>query len=79
MDFVGPINPPRKIMGARYINTTIDYLMIWDEETPVKDCTTVTITRFYFDDVVTRFVYPKIWMRDQGAHFFNQTIQAMKE
>jgi hypothetical protein len=29
IDFVGPINPPRKCTGSRYIITTIEYLTIW--------------------------------------------------
>jgi hypothetical protein len=29
IDFVGPINPPIKIIGARYIITAIEYLTRW--------------------------------------------------
>jgi hypothetical protein len=48
IDFVGPINPPRKSSRARCIVTTIEYLTRWAEATPVKDCSTYTITHFLF-------------------------------
>jgi hypothetical protein len=38
IDFVGPINPPGKRTGARYIITVIEYLTRWDEVKLVKDC-----------------------------------------
>jgi hypothetical protein len=29
IDFLGPINPPKKRLGDRYIITTIEYLARW--------------------------------------------------
>ena len=43
IDFVGPINPPRKRTGARYIITVTDYLTRWVEEASVKDCSVVIV------------------------------------
>jgi hypothetical protein len=42
IDFVGPINPPRKHTGARYIITATKYLTRWEEERVVKDCSSTT-------------------------------------
>ena len=64
VDFVGPINPPGKRSGARYIITTTYYLTRWEEATLVIDCTTMTATRFLFDIFVTHFGCPKILMSD---------------
>jgi transposase InsO family protein len=79
IDFVGPINPPTKRSGARYIITATEYLTRWEEATPVKYCSTETTTHFLFEQVITRFGCPRILMSDQGTHFINSTIKAMTE
>jgi hypothetical protein len=42
IDFVGPISPPGKCIGARYIIAATKYLTIWPEEREVKDCSATT-------------------------------------
>jgi hypothetical protein len=79
IDFVGPINPPGKRTGARYIITVTKYLTRWAEARAVKDCSATTATRFIFDDIITRFGCPKILMSDQGTHFINTTVEALTE
>jgi hypothetical protein len=79
IDFVGPINPPGKHTGARYIITLTEYLTRWDEARAVKDCSTNTVAHFIFDDIITRFGCPKTLMRNQGTHFINKTIEALTE
>ena len=77
IDFVGPINPPEKHTGARYIITTTNYLTRWAKAAPVKDCNVVTATQFIFKNIVTTFGCQCILMSDQGRHFLNQTIQLL--
>jgi hypothetical protein len=77
IDFVGPINPPRKCIEERYIITMTIYLTRWVEAIEVKDCSATTIARFIFDDIITRFGCPKILMSDQGTHFINKTIESL--
>jgi hypothetical protein len=55
IDFVGPINPPGKCTGARYIVTATKYLTKWVEAREVKDCSATTVARFIFDDIITSF------------------------
>ena len=79
IDFVGPINPPGKRTGARYIITVIDYLTRWAKAAPVKDCNATTSTQFLFENILTRFGCPCILMSNQGKHFLKQTIQLLTE
>ena len=73
------INQPKKIIGAWYIITATYYLTQWAEAAPVVDCTTVIAGRFLFENIMTRFGCPRIFMSDQGSHFINCTVRAMKE
>jgi transposase InsO family protein len=76
---VGPINPPSKRRGQRYIIIATEYLKRWAEATPLKDCSVETTTHFLFEQVITRFGCPSILMSDQGAHFIKNTINFMIE
>ena len=77
IDSVGPINPPGKRTGARYIITTTYYLTRWAEAKPVKDCSLDIAAQFIFENIVTRFGCPRVLMSDQGLHFLNQTIREL--
>jgi hypothetical protein len=76
---VGPINPPAKRTRERYIITMTKYLTRWVEEAPVKDCNVETKSHFLFEQVITRFGFPRVFMSDQGTHFIKTTINAMNE
>jgi transposase InsO family protein len=79
IDFVGPINPPGKRTGERYIITAIEYLTRWVKARGFKDCSETTNVHFIFDDIITRFGCPKILMSDQGTHFINKIVEALTE
>ena len=76
---MGPINPPGKRTGSRYIITAIEYLTRWAEAREFKDCSATTVVRFIFDDIITKFGCPKIHMSDQGTHFINKTVESLTE
>jgi hypothetical protein len=79
IDFMGPINPPGKHTGARYIITTTKYLTRWVEARGVKDYSETIATHLIFDDIITKFGCPKIPISDQGTHFINKTIEALTQ
>jgi transposase InsO family protein len=79
IDFVKPINPPGKRIGARYIITATKYLTRWAKARAVKDCSAAIVLHFIFDDIITRFGCPKVLMSDQGTHFINKTVEALPE
>jgi hypothetical protein len=54
-------------------------LEIWVEATPVKDCSVETTSHFIFEQVISRFFFPRVLMRDQGTQFINITIKSMSE
>lgn len=46
IEFVGPIQPPRKKMGAWYIIIVTEYLTRWEKVQLAKDYTRETIEKF---------------------------------
>ena len=74
VDFVGPISPPGKRTSACYIITMTYYLTRGDEAALVKECTTMIVVNFLFENVVTIFGCPKILLSDQGTRFVNKMI-----
>jgi hypothetical protein len=79
IDFMGPINSPGKDTGSRYIITTTKYLTRWTEEREIRECSETTTACFIFDDIITRFGFPKVLMSDQGTHFINKIVEALTE
>jgi hypothetical protein len=69
IDFVGPINPLAKRTRAKYIITMMKYLTRWVEAAPVKDCSAEKTAHFLFEQEITRFGCPRVFMSDQGTNF----------
>jgi transposase InsO family protein len=76
---MGPINPPGKRTGVRYIFTATKYLTRWAEAREVKDCSATKDVHFIFDDIITRFGCSNILMSDQDTHFINKIVESLTE
>ena len=48
--------------------------MRWEKTERVKYCSTDTIARFIFQNIITQFGCPRRLTSDQGAHFLSHTI-----
>jgi len=68
IDFVGPISPLGKTIGAHYLITVIEYLTRWVEAKPTKDCTGATIIKFLFEYVLTMFGCSKVLISDHQTY-----------
>lgn len=79
VDLIGPINPPARHSGARYIITATDSLTRWAEAAPTQDCSTNTATRFIFESIISRFGCPRSFTTDQGRHFMSATIKTFTQ
>lgn len=66
-------------MGVHYIITATEYLTEWVKAHLVKDCMVATMTKLFFENVLTRLGCPKIFMSDRGTHFLNERINALTE
>jgi hypothetical protein len=77
IDLSDPFPKRAKRTGVKYIITTVKYLTKWEEEEPVENCTKETMTKFIYENIVTRFGYPLTLINDQGTHFVNGTIEIL--
>jgi hypothetical protein len=57
----------------------MEYLTRWAEAAPVKDNSVEIAAHFLFEQVITRFGCPKVFMRNQGSYFINSTIHTFLE
>ena len=74
IDFVGPIKPPAKGLGAQYIIVAADYLTKWVEAKATPNNEACTIAKFLFENIFTRYRLPLETVSDQGVHFVNEVI-----
>lgn len=78
-EFVNPIKPPTKRLGAMYIITTMDYFTRCVDVAHVKDCNVETVMQFRFENVVIGFGCLRILMSDQGTHCLSRSIEALTQ
>jgi len=79
IDFVGPIKPPSRNGRKQYILVATDYVTRWAEAVAIKADDAKTVAKFLYENIITRFGYPKELVSDRGTHFLNDTITQLTE
>jgi hypothetical protein len=71
LDFVVPIKHVGWFTCNKYILVTIDYATKWVEAKAFRTNTTVVMTKFMYEYILTKFGCPLTIVIDQGVHFVN--------
>ena len=58
IDFIGPFPKQGKRTGARYIITAVEYVTKWEEAEPIHSCTKEVVSKFIYENIITRFRCP---------------------
>lgn len=79
MDFLGPINPERKLTGYVYVQVVVDYLsrFVW-----IKGCKAAIQEEVYFfwvNELASIFGWLECLYNDNGIHFTGDEITALFE
>ena len=79
IDFFSPFKPAVAQTGNHYILVAIDYCTKWVEAKALRDNTTTSTMKFWYDNIWCRFKCPIELISDQGAHFINKVVQELME
>jgi hypothetical protein len=79
LDFMGPIKPIAKNIGNQYIIIITNYTIKWVEAKALRDNIVKNITKFIYENIITRLGCPTHFVSDQGSHFINKTIKVLLE
>ena len=75
LDFVGPIGPATKGAQARYIIAGTDYCTKQVEAKAMKNVDAISMPKFIYEHIITRFSCPYGIVSDMGTHFINNVIK----
>lgn len=75
-DIVGPL-PPSGEEGYKYILSMCDCLSRFVVFRPMKDQTAETVAQAMFEEVICKFVIPKVIVTDNGANFVSKLIKGI--
>jgi ribonuclease HI len=67
LDLLGPLPPAQG--NLRYVVVAVEYFSKWIEVKPLATITSVTVQKFFWQNIVCRFGVPKAITVDNGTHF----------
>jgi hypothetical protein len=76
IDYIGQISPA-SLRRNEYIIIATKYLTKWAEAKAVKKADAKQTAIFLYENIISRFGYPKILISDRGSHFLNPVIREM--
>jgi transposase InsO family protein len=75
LDLLGPLPPAQG--NLRYVVVAVDYFSKWIEAKPLATITSVTVQKFFWQNIVCRFGVPKAITVDNGTQFDAKTFKKL--
>jgi hypothetical protein len=73
LDLLDPLPPAQGKL--KYVVVAVEYFSMWIEAKPLATITSVTIQKFFWQDIVCRFGVPKAITMDNGTQFDVETFK----
>jgi hypothetical protein len=73
LDLLGPLPPAQG--NLKYVVVAVEYFSKWIEANPLATITSVTVQKFFWQNIVCRFVVPKAITVDNGTQFDAETFK----
>ena len=74
VDLMGPF--PRSTAGNLYLLVFVDYYSRWVELFPLKKATAEVVSKFFTQEILTRWGVPDFLLSDQGSQFVSAVFSA---
>jgi ribonuclease HI len=72
-DLLGPLPPAQG--NLKYVVVAVEYFSKWVEAKPLATITSVTVQKFFWQNIVCRFGVPKAITVDNGTRFDDETFK----
>jgi hypothetical protein len=73
LDLLGPLPPAQG--NLKYVVVAVEYFSKWIEAKPLATITSVTVQKFFWQNIVCRFSVPKAITVDNGTQFDVETFK----
>jgi hypothetical protein len=73
MDLLGPLPPAQG--NLKYVVVAVEYFSKWVEAKPLATITSATVQKFFWQNIVCRFVVPNAITVDNGTQFDAETFK----